>query len=81
MVYGKEGMLQQTEHAAGPWHSSDEGPSRTTSRLRGLDIHDIHAFLKSYWRVIAGWTITAVTFALAYAFTTTPLYLRARTYA
>ena len=63
-------MLQRTE----PWHTSDEGPSRSTARLRGLDIHDIHAFLKSYWRIIAGWTIAAVTLALAYAFTTTPLY-------
>ena len=67
-------MLQRTEHATGPSYNSDEVPRRSAAGLRGLDVHDIHAFLKSYWRIIAGWTIAAVTVALAYAFTATPLY-------
>ena len=55
-------------------HNSDEEPRRGTFAPRGLDIHDLYAFLKSYWRIIAGWTIAAVTLALAYSFTATPLY-------
>ena len=68
-------MLQRTEHARGVSSNSDEEPRRATTAPRsGLDIHDIYAFLKSYWRIIAGWTIAAVTLALAYSFTATPLY-------
>ena len=55
-------------------YNSDEEPRRSVAGPRGLDIHDIYAFLKSYWRIIAGWTIAAVTLALAYSFTATPLY-------
>jgi uncharacterized protein involved in exopolysaccharide biosynthesis len=39
-----------------------------------LDLVDIFAFLKSNRRIIAGWLIVALTVALVYAFTATPLY-------
>ena len=68
-------MLQRTEQASDLSHDGNEEPRWTSGALpRRLDLVDIYAFLKSYWRIIAGWTIAAVTVALAYAFTATPLY-------
>jgi polysaccharide biosynthesis transport protein len=67
-------MLQRTEQAKGLSYNSDEGPRLSAAGPRGMDVHDIFAFLKSFWRIIAGWTIVAVTVALAYVFTATPLY-------
>ena len=52
--------------------ASPAGPA--APRTRRMDLVDIYAFLRSNWRIIAGWTVAAVTVALVYAFTSTPLY-------
>lgn len=40
----------------------------------GADLVNIYTFLKSYRYLLSGWIIVALTAALAYAFTATPLY-------
>jgi succinoglycan biosynthesis transport protein ExoP len=68
-------MLQRTEQArASSSDSGDDGRWTPGAAPRRIDLVDIHAFLKSNWRVIAVWVIAAVTAALAYSFTATPLY-------
>ena len=67
-------MLQRTGQASDLSHDGKETRWTSGALSRRLDLVDIYAFFKSYWRIIAGWTIAAVTVALAYAFTATPLY-------
>ena len=68
-------MLQRTEQTrALSSDSGDDGRWTPGAAPRRIDLVDIHAFLKSNWRVIAVWVIAAVTAALAYSFTATPLY-------
>src|SRR5271169_3811603 len=68
-------MLQRGEQADQLWSDNGEELRRSgRAAPRRMDFVDIYSFLKAYWRIIAGWTIAAVTVALAYAFTATPLY-------
>ena len=67
-------MLQRTGQASDLSHDGKETRWTSGALSRRLDLVDIYAFFKSYRRIIAGWTIAAVTVALAYAFTATPLY-------
>ena len=60
-------MLQRTEQARGLPYDNGVAP-------RHFDLVDLYAFLKSNRRVLAGWVIVALTVALVYAFTATPLY-------
>ena len=60
-------MLQRTEQARGLPYDNGVAP-------RHFDLVDLYAFLKSNRRVLAGWVIVALTIALVYAFTATPLY-------
>ena len=60
-------MLQRTEQARGLPYDNGVAP-------RHFDLVDLYAFLKSNRRVLAGWMIVALTIALVYSFTTTPLY-------
>ena len=60
-------MLQRTEQARGLPYDNGVAP-------RHFDLVDLYAFLKSNRRVLAGWLIVALTVALVYAFTATPLY-------
>ena len=60
-------MLQRTEQARGLPYDNGVAP-------RHFDLVDLYAFLKSNRRVFAGWLIVALTIALVYAFTSTPLY-------
>ena len=63
-------MLQRTEQARGLPYDNGVAPS-------ALDLVDLYAFLKSNRRVLAGWVIVALTVALVYSFTATPLYTAA----
>src|SRR5271169_2473381 len=68
-------MLQRGEQADQLWSDNGEELRRSgRAAPRRMDFVDIYSFLKAYWRIIAGWTIAALTVALAYAFTATPLY-------
>ena len=60
-------MLQRTEQARGLPYDNGVTP-------RHFDLVDLYAFLKSNRRVLAGWVVVALTVALVYAFTATPLY-------
>ena len=60
-------MLQRTEETRPHEYESGE-------LARRIDLLDIYAFLKSHRRIISGWVIVALTIALVYAFTATPLY-------
>ena len=60
-------MLQRTEQARGLPYDNGVAP-------RQFDLVDLYAFLKSNRRVLAAWVIVALTIALVYAFTATPLY-------
>jgi succinoglycan biosynthesis transport protein ExoP len=60
-------MLQRTEQPGGLPYEGSIGP-------RAFDLVDAYAFLKSNRRVLVGWVIVAVTIAVMYAFTATPLY-------
>src|ERR1700733_16280027 len=60
-------MLQRTEQPGGLPYEGSKAP-------RAFDLVDAYAFLKSNRRVLAGWVIVAVTIAVMYAFTATPLY-------
>ena len=60
-------MLQRTEQARGLPYDNGVAP-------RHFDLVDLYAFLKSKRRVFAGWLIVALTIALVYSFTSTPLY-------
>ena len=60
-------MLQRTEQARGLPYDNGVAP-------RHFDLVDVYAFLKSNRRVLAAWVIVALTIALVYAFTATPLY-------
>ena len=60
-------MLQRTEQARGLPYDNGVAP-------RHFDLVDLYAFLKSNRRVLAGWVVVALTVALVYAFTATPLY-------
>jgi succinoglycan biosynthesis transport protein ExoP len=60
-------MLQRTEQATGLPYDNGVAP-------RQFDLVDVYAFLKSNRRVLAAWAIVALTIALVYAFTATPLY-------
>lgn len=61
-------MLQRIEQARGlPYENSAPLPHH-------FDLVDVYAFLKSNRRIIGGWVIVALTIALVYAFTATPLY-------
>ena len=60
-------MLQRTEQARGLPYDNGVAP-------RHFDLVDLYAFLKSNRRVLAGWVVVALTIALVYAFTATPLY-------
>ena len=60
-------MLQRTEQARGLPYDNGVAP-------RHFDLVDLYAFLKSNRRVLAAWVIVALTVALVYAFTATPLY-------
>jgi hypothetical protein len=72
-------MLQRTEQARKLSYDTGEELHRTQGAApRRMDLVDIYAFLKSNWRIIAGWIIAAVTVALVYAFTATPLLHRNR---
>ena len=66
-------MLQRTEQGKQDFVQRQR-PQDAAAAPRRLDLVDIYAFVKSNWRIIAGWTIAAVTVALVYAFTATPLY-------
>jgi polysaccharide biosynthesis transport protein len=68
-------MLQRTEQARELSRDSGEGLRRFSGVApRRMDLVDIYAFLRSNWRIIAGWIVAAVIVALVYAFTATPLY-------
>jgi succinoglycan biosynthesis transport protein ExoP len=67
-------MLQRTEQAGDLSYDGREPRRVGGAAQRRIDLVDIYAFLRSNWRIIVGWIVAAVTVALVYAFTSTPLY-------